>query len=100
MKTVVESSRYKKEYRKVVNAPKHRKDIHHILDHVTGILQSGTPMPEKYKDHQLERMVGHRECHLKPDLLLIYKQDKGVLRLARIGSHSDLYSRNFQILGV
>ena len=100
MKALEEGSRYRKEFRKVANVPRHRKDIHHILNHVTSMLRSGTPMPERFKDHQLERMTGHRECHLKPDLLLIYKPEKGVVRLARIGSHSDLYSKNFQVLGV
>jgi mRNA interferase YafQ len=37
---------------------------------------------------------GHRECHLKPDLLLIYKKpDANVLRLVRMGSHSELFAK-------
>jgi mRNA interferase YafQ len=36
--------------------------------------------------------AGYRECHLKPGLLLIYrKPDAGSLRLARLGSHSELF---------
>jgi mRNA interferase YafQ len=35
---------------------------------------------------------GYRECHIKPDLLLIHrKPDAGTLRLARLGSHSELF---------
>jgi mRNA interferase YafQ len=35
---------------------------------------------------------GYRECHIKPDLLLIYKKsDAATLRLARLGSHSELF---------
>jgi mRNA interferase YafQ len=35
---------------------------------------------------------GYRECHIKPDLLLIYKKsDQNTLRLARLGSHSELF---------
>ena len=50
-------------------------------------------LPEKYRDHQLTGdWVGYRECHIKPDLLLIYKQaDDNTLRLARLGSHSELF---------
>ncbi|HMU31204.1 MAG TPA: type II toxin-antitoxin system YafQ family toxin, partial [Nitrospira sp.] len=37
--------------------------------------------------------AGYRECHIKPDLLLIYrKSDSDTLRLARLGSHSELFS--------
>ncbi|MDO7253952.1 type II toxin-antitoxin system YafQ family toxin, partial [Helicobacter cappadocius] len=48
----------------------------------------------KYKDHKLKgEYKDFRECHIKPDLLLIYKIDKEVLILAciAIGSHSDLF---------
>ena len=37
-------------------------------------------------------LLGYRECHLKPDLLLIYrKPGADTLRLARLGSHSELF---------
>jgi mRNA interferase YafQ len=37
--------------------------------------------------------IGHRECHLKPDLLLIYKiPDEKTLRFVRMGSHSELFA--------
>jgi mRNA interferase YafQ len=36
--------------------------------------------------------MGYCECHIKPDLLLIYrKPDADTLRLARLGSHSELF---------
>jgi mRNA interferase YafQ len=36
--------------------------------------------------------MGYRECHIKPDLLPIYrKPDADTLRLARLGSHSELF---------
>ncbi len=50
-------------------------------------------MPEKYQDHSLSGdFEGYRECHLKPDWLLIYKvvEDALVLSLTRTGTHSDL----------
>jgi len=47
---------------------------------------------DKYKDHQLKgNMKDFRECHIKPDLLLIYMIDDTVLKLVDIGSHSDLF---------
>ncbi len=47
---------------------------------------------EKYKDHQLlGSMKEFRECHVKPDLLLIYMIENDVLKLVDIGSHSELF---------
>ncbi|MGA7697918.1 MAG: type II toxin-antitoxin system YafQ family toxin [Candidatus Sulfotelmatobacter sp.] len=50
-------------------------------------------MPEKNHDHGLSgAWRDHRECHLKPDLLMIYrKPDAEVLQLIRLGSHSELF---------
>ena len=47
---------------------------------------------EKYKDHQLiGSMKEFRECHVKPDLLLIYMIEDNILKLVDIGSHSELF---------
>jgi len=47
---------------------------------------------EKYKDHQLiGKMKDYRECHIKPDLLLIYMIEDNTLKLVDIGSHSELF---------
>lgn len=47
---------------------------------------------EKYKDHQLiGSMKEFRECHVKPDLLLIYMIEDNDLKLVDIGSHSELF---------
>jgi mRNA interferase YafQ len=50
-------------------------------------------LPERFHDHALTgEYTNHRECHLKPDLLLIYKKpDDSTLRLVRIGSHSEVF---------
>jgi mRNA interferase YafQ len=60
---------------------------------VVELLLSGQVLPEKNRDHALSGdWVGYRECHIKPDLLLIYrKPDADTLRLARLGSHSELF---------
>ena len=52
--------------------------------------------PEKSKDHALTgTWIGHRECHIQPDWLLIYRleNDLLVLTLARSGTHSDLFGK-------
>ena len=49
-------------------------------------------LPAKYKDHDLiGNYKGFRECHIKPDLLLVYKKEGEYLQLARLGSHSELF---------
>lgn len=61
---------------------------------VVSMLARGEALPPSYRDHALSGdYAGFRECHIKPDWLLIYKQetDKLILVLTRTGSHSDLF---------
>jgi len=65
-----------------------------LLKEVVDQLADGMPLPEKNKDHALTgKWVNHRECHVFPDWLLIYKIEEVclVLILTRTGSHSDLF---------
>lgn len=67
-----------------------------LLDEVIALLSKGEEMPEKYRDHALiGNWLGHRECHILPDWLLIYRieNDVLVLTLSRTGSHSDLLDK-------
>ena len=63
------------------------------LDRVIHMLASNTPIPVKYRDHALHgEWEGSRECHIKPDFLLIYTlEGDDVLVLERLGSHSELF---------
>ena len=56
------------------------------------ILASDEPLPEKYRDHALSGdWKDHRDCHIKPDLVLIYsKPNAEQLSLVRLGSRSEL----------
>lgn len=66
------------------------------LRDVTNLLQEGTSLPEKYKDHLLTgNYKGYRECHINPDWLLIYKKKEviQVISLYRTGTHSDLFKK-------
>ena len=67
-----------------------------LLENIIALLAMGEPLPAKNKDHALTgNWVGHRECHILPDWLLIYRveDDVLVLTLARTGTHSDLFSK-------
>ena len=67
-----------------------------LLKDVIAVLAMGEPLPDKNKDHALTgNWAGHRECHILPDWLLIYRMEDDVLvlTLARTGSHSDLFGK-------
>ncbi len=71
---------------------KHNKIIQDKLEGIIKILLKGHKLPEKNKDHALiGNYVNHRECHISPDVLLIYKSEEEQLSLERIGSHSELF---------
>lgn len=55
-------------------------------------LANDESLPERYVDHPLTGdWKDHRDCHIKPDLILIYrKPDRETLQLVRLGSHSEL----------
>ena len=90
MLDVFYSSRFKRDYKR---AKKQGRDVELLLD-VVDILAAEEPLELKYQDHALVGdYLGHRECHIQPDWLLVYEilDDVLVLRLIRTGSHSDLF---------
>jgi mRNA interferase YafQ len=50
-------------------------------------------LPPRYRDHPLKgRWRGHRELHIQPNWILIYRiEDDERLVLVRIGTHSELF---------
>ena len=90
MLDVVLSNHFKKDLKKLAG----RGYDLDLLDEVVSKLAAEIPLDEKYRDHLLTgNYIGFRECHIKPDWLLIYKtNDKELfLFLSRTGSHSDLF---------
>jgi mRNA interferase YafQ len=62
------------------------------LENIINLLQAKIPLPPNKKDHHLiGNWSGHRECHIDPDWLLIYRIDGQHLILERTGSHADLF---------
>ena len=83
------TSRFKKDYKLLVKQGINTA----LLEEPIRLLADGKPLPAKYKDHALKGNYKHlRECHITPDLLLIYEIDsnKLYLYLTRTGSHSNL----------
>jgi mRNA interferase YafQ len=93
MRTIERASLFKKDYKRVQKQPRHAKDIEGLLKETLKLLVAEAELPPSMEDHPLSGdWKGYRDCHIKPDLLLIYKKtDHDVLRLARLGSHSELF---------
>lgn len=93
MRTIELSTAFKKDYKRVKANPRHAHDVQTLFEGIALLLAQDQPLPEDCKDHVLiGDWKGYRECHLKPDLLLIYrKAEPEVLRLARLGSQSELF---------
>lgn len=88
--TVKTTAAFKKDYKLAVK----RGLKTERLDVVIEMLAMGKPLPPEYRDHELSNnWKGHRECHIQPDWLLIYRIEDAVLvlTLARTGTHSDLF---------
>lgn len=83
---------FKRDYKREAKGL-HRATLDSDLRSVLMVLVTDQPLDPKFRDHDLSGdWAGYRECHLKPDLLLIYrKPDADMLRLARLGSHSELF---------
>jgi mRNA interferase YafQ len=85
---LVITTRFRKDLKLVA---KRGKDIDK-LEAIINCLQAQQPLSQKHKDHYLTgNWVDHRECHIEPDWLLIYRVDDQYLSLERTGSHSDLF---------
>lgn len=95
MRMIERSTAFKRDYKRIKAAPRHKDELDVLLEGVLKVLLADNLLPGPHHDHPLAgNWVGYRECHIKPDLLLIYrKPDAATLRLARLGSHSELFSR-------
>ena len=83
-------TKFKKDYKKIVRSGVHIDDLEFILIEIC----SRRTLPQKFNDHILAgNWKGRRECHVKPDVLLIYKVDdtRQLIILERIGSHAELF---------
>lgn len=90
--TVKTTAAFKKDFKLAM-----RRDMKmELLENVIALLAMGESLPPENRDHELTgNWRGHRECHIQPDWLLIYRveADVLVLTLARTGTHSDLFNR-------
>ena len=91
MRTIERTGTFKRDFKRILSNPKHR-DVEVRFIKLLKLLLEDAPLDAQYRDHALAgEWNDHRDCHVKPDLVLIYrKPTKHVLQLVRIGSHSEL----------
>ena len=92
MRTIERTNVFKRDFKREKSG-QHKRDLESLVFTTISLLAEDKPLPEKNRDHALGgEWRDHRECHVKPDLLLIYrKPNPEVLQLVRLGSHSELF---------
>ena len=86
------TAKFKKDYKRVKRQGKDLSKLERTLE----VLMRGEDLPDAMRDHSLGGTYhGHRECHIEPDWLLIYRIDEEglVLVATRSGSHSELFGQ-------
>ncbi|MCY4628626.1 MAG: type II toxin-antitoxin system YafQ family toxin [Acidobacteria bacterium] len=91
MRAIERTSQFKRDYKRESRG-RHRASLDEGLTPVVEALAKDQPLHPRRRDHALSGpWSDYRDCHIKPDLVLIYsKPDAGTLRLVRLGSHSEL----------
>ena len=92
MRTIERTSVFKRDFKREKSG-QHKRDLDARVFTTISLLAEDKPLPEKNRDHALGgEWQDYRECHLKPDLLLIYRNPNAeLLQLVRLGSHSELF---------
>ncbi|WP_432814616.1 type II toxin-antitoxin system RelE/ParE family toxin [Sphingorhabdus sp.] len=89
MRQIETQSRFKRDYKR---EKKSDPKLDEKLNPVLKMLATDHTLPARLSDHPLSGVwQGFRDCHIKPDLVLIYAKSDGMLSLARLGSHSELF---------
>ena len=90
-RTIFPSSRYKRDLKRIRNNLKLLSDLTRII----ADLAADNPLDPSCRDHELgNNWSGFRDCHIRPDLVLIYQKTDAeirILRLERLGSHAELF---------
>ena len=91
MRTIERTNQFKRDYKRELKG-RYRIELDEILLPVIKALMVDEPLAVEYRDHHLTgNWKDHRDCHTKPDLVMIYRlPDSESLQLVRLGSHAEL----------
>lgn len=91
MRKIEPTHQFKRDYKREAKGT-HRETLTSDFLEIVKALAGDKPLAEKHRDHALTgEWKDHRDCHVKPDLVLIYrKPNNEVLQLVRLGSHSEI----------
>jgi mRNA interferase YafQ len=91
MRKIERGNKFKKDYKRE-STGRHKTTLQKEFVEVITTLANDQPLDTRYRDHELYgNWKNHRDCHIKPDLVLIYtRPDDKTLMLVRLGSHSEL----------
>jgi len=91
MRTIERTTQFKRDYKREIKG-RYRAALERDFIHILNDLANDTSLPGKHYDHPLTgEWKDHRDCHIKPDLVLIYrKPNDEALQLVRLGSHGKL----------
>jgi mRNA interferase YafQ len=89
VREIFETTQFRSDFKRIARSGRYKAtDLLKVVDD----LANNVPLAPKHRDHELSsHWREHRECHIKPDWLLIYKLQPGRLILIRTGSHVELF---------
>jgi mRNA interferase YafQ len=91
MRTISWSNPFQRDYRRIKKG-RYGPILDEELRMVTDALAVGQPLEPRHRDHALiGNWLACRDCHLRPDLVLIYRVTPDSVEFLRLGSHSDLF---------
>ena len=93
MRRINYSRAFRRDYRREKHG-QHGRNLDEQLDAALRLLANDQPLPPRYRDHPMHgNRAGERNCHIRPDLVLIYTKPNSIdINLIRLGSHSDLFT--------
>jgi mRNA interferase YafQ len=92
MRTIKQTSQFKKDLKREAKG-EYREIIESEFDNIVEKLAKDELLPDRLRDHVMTgNWKDHRDCHIRPNLVLIYRklEDEHILQLVRLGSHSEL----------
>ncbi len=91
MRAIERTGQFKRDYKREAKG-RHAETLNAAFIAVVTALANDQPLQPRHRDHALTgNWRDHRDCHIKPDLVLIYrKPDDNTLQLVRLGSHAEL----------